>query len=259
MSMAAADTARAADTDDGSSQSARAQLQLRELILGGTLKPGTRIAELAMVERLGMSRTPIRMALVRLEEEGLLEVLPSGGFAVRDFSEGDIHDAIELRGCLEGLAARFAAERDVPAAVMAEARDCVERIDVVLASPTLDDASFAAYVEQNGRFHALLAEMSGSTIVARQIERTVTLPFASANAFVMMQATGTRARDRLLVAHDQHHAVLEAIGRGEAGRAEALMQEHARHARHNLDDALRNHQTLQRLPGASLIRRRTTR
>lgn len=259
MSMAAADSARNADTDDGSSQSARAQLQLRELILDGTLRPGARIAELAMVERLGMSRTPIRMALVRLQEEGLLEGLPSGGFAVRDFSEADIHDAIELRGCLEGLAARLAAERGVPAAVMADARDCVERIDAVLAAPRLTDTSFGTYVEQNGRFHALLAEMSGSSIVARQIERAVTLPFASANAFVMVHARGTRARDRLIVAHDQHHAVLDAIGRGEAGRAEALMQEHARHARHNLDEALQNQQTLQRMPGASLIRRRAPR
>jgi GntR family transcriptional regulator of vanillate catabolism len=249
----------AADVEDGSSQSARAQVQLRELIVDGTLKPGTRIAELAMVERLGMSRTPIRAALVRLQEEGLLDALPSGGFAVRDFSEADIHDAIELRGCLEGLAARLAAERGVSPAVMADARDCVERIDEVLAAPTLSDDSFAVYVEQNARFHALLAELSGSRIVARQIERVVTLPFASANAFVMAQSVGARARDRLVVAHDQHHAVLEAIGRGEAGRAEALMQEHARHARHNLDEALRNQQTLQRVPGANLIRRRANR
>ena len=55
------------------SQTARTQLQLRELIVGGELKPGQRIAELTLVERLGASRTPIRMALVRLQEEGLLE------------------------------------------------------------------------------------------------------------------------------------------------------------------------------------------
>ena len=91
------------------SQTARVQLRLRELILGGELKPGARIAELTLVERLGASRTPIRMALVRLQEEGLLEALPHGGFAVKDFSEADIHDAIELRGTLEGLAARHAA------------------------------------------------------------------------------------------------------------------------------------------------------
>ena len=95
------------------SQTVRVQLRLRELILGGELKPGARIAELTLVERLGASRTPIRMALVRLQEEGLLEALPHGGFAVKDFSESDIHDAIELRGTLEGLCARLAAERGV--------------------------------------------------------------------------------------------------------------------------------------------------
>ena len=84
------------------SQTVRVQLRLRELILGGELKPGARIAELTLVERLNASRTPIRMALVRLQEEGLLEALPHGGFAVKDFSEADIHDAIELRGTLSG-------------------------------------------------------------------------------------------------------------------------------------------------------------
>ncbi len=86
------------------SQTVKAQLSLRDLILSGALKPGDRISELSMVERLGISRTPIRMALVRLEEEGFLEAIPSGGFAVKAFSERDIHDAIEMRGTLEGFA-----------------------------------------------------------------------------------------------------------------------------------------------------------
>jgi GntR family transcriptional regulator, vanillate catabolism transcriptional regulator len=249
----------AVDDGNGGSQTVRAQLRLRELIVDGSLKPGERIAELAMVERLGMSRTPIRMALVRLQEEGLLEALPSGGFVVRDFSEADIHDAIELRGTLEGLAARLAAERGVPPAVLADARDCIECIDAALAKPELTEATFAAYVEQNARFHRLLAEMSGSPLVQRQIERAMTLPFASPNGFVMMDVTGPGARDRLVIAHEQHRTVVEAIVHGEGARAEALMQEHARHAQRNLAHALQNHQTLQRLPGASLIRRRGAR
>src|SRR5689334_13830797 len=125
------------DDAAGTSQTVRTQLRLRELIVGGELKPGNRIAELTLVERLGASRTPIRMALVRLEEEGLLEALPNGGFMVKDFSESDIHDAIEVRGTLEGLAARFAAERGVTSMLMAEARELLERIDAVLAKPRL--------------------------------------------------------------------------------------------------------------------------
>ncbi|HOB95143.1 MAG TPA: GntR family transcriptional regulator [Aquabacterium sp.] len=248
-------TATPVDADDGSgSLTARTQLRLRELILGGDLAPGARIPELALVERLGVSRTPVRAALVRLAEEGLLEALPGGGFAPREFSETDICDAIELRGTLEGLAARLAAERGVGSVVLAGLRDAVARIDDLLAPPELSDAAFVAYGEQNGRFHALLAEAAGSTLVQRQIERVATLPFASPNGFVMQRASGAGARDALVVAQAQHKAVLDAISRREAARADALMQEHARLAHAYLREALQSQQGLQQLPGARLIR-----
>jgi GntR family transcriptional regulator, vanillate catabolism transcriptional regulator len=246
----------AAEDSGAVSQTVRAQLRLRELIVGGELKPGVRIAEMSLVEKLGASRTPIRMALVRLQEEGLLDALPNGGFVVKDFSEADIHDAIEVRGTLEGLAARLAAERGVSPVLLADVRDCLECIDALLARPALSEESFSGYVVQNGRFHALLVEMAGSSLVARQIERAACLPFASPNSFVMMQATGPRARDVLVVAQQQHRGVVEAIQLREGARAEALMREHARIAHHNLREALRSHQTLQKMPGASLIRRR---
>lgn len=240
--------------DDGASQTARALLRLRELIVGGALPAGERIAELAMVERLAVSRTPIRAALARLQEEGLLEPLPNGGYVVRHFSASDIHDAIELRGTMEGMAARLAAERGVPPDLLAQARDCIARIDELLAAPRLTPASFAAYGEHNARFHALLAGMAGSPLVRRQVERVAALPFASPNGFVMADAQGPRARDRLLLAHDQHRALIDAIERGEGARAEALAREHARNAQRNLADALDNQRALKRVPGASLIR-----
>src|SRR5215207_3770528 len=133
-----------ADHAAGSSQTVRAQVRLRELIVGGELPPGARIPELSLVERLGVSRTPVRAALLRLQEEGLLEGLPGGGFAVREFSETDIYDAIEVRGTLEGLAARLAAERGAPAVVLAEAKDCLERIDDLLSQAAFGDEAIAA-------------------------------------------------------------------------------------------------------------------
>jgi GntR family transcriptional regulator of vanillate catabolism len=239
-----------------SSQSMRAQLRLRELIVGGSLPPGERITELAMVERLTMSRTPIRTALVRLQEEGLLEALPGGGFVVRAFSDDDIHDAIELRGTLEGLAARMAAERGVAPALMAEVRDCLGRIDALLAPPKLSDSAFAAYAEHNGRLHALLSRMSGSPLLQRQIDRAVTLPFASPNGFVMADRGGPRARDRLVIAHEQHHAMVDAIARGEGTRAEALAREHARNAQRNLATVLIHQARMQHVQGVQMLRRR---
>jgi GntR family transcriptional regulator of vanillate catabolism len=244
-----------AEDDAGASQTERALLRLRELIVGGELASGERVPELALVERLGVSRTPVRAALQRLQEEGLLEALPGGGYAVRGFDEVDIHDAIEVRATMEALAARLAAERGVGATLRHDAQQCLQAIDELLAEPALSTAAFAKYVAHNRQFHALLAEMSGSAIVRRQIERVITLPFASPDAFVMVNTSGPQARDTLVVAQAQHHAVMQAIDARQGARAAAVMHEHAQIARANLRDALRSRQALQRVPGARLIRR----
>jgi GntR family transcriptional regulator of vanillate catabolism len=239
----------------GASQAVKAQLRLREMILAGELPSGARIAELAIVEKLGVSRTPIRAALVRLEQEGLLQALPNGGFAVRTFSERDASDAIEMRGTVEGLAARLAAERGAPGVVLAQARACLAQIDAVLSQPALDDEAFLRYVTLNQKFHNLLSEMADSAVIRRELERVVSLPFASPSAFVVMQANSPQARDMLVVAQDQHRQVLDAIDRREGARAEAIMREHSRIAQRNLREALQGHD-LDRMPGARLIRKR---
>lgn len=239
--------------EEGGSQAVKAQQRLRELILQGELGAGVRITELMLVELLGVSRTPIRAALMRLEQEGLLEALPSGGHAVRIFSEQDVADAIELRGTLEGLAARLAAERGVPSRVLAEARSCLDQIDQVLLDPSLSDEMFTGYVRLNAQFHGLLTDMSSSAVLQREIERAGSLPFASPSGFVGVHTHNAAARDMLVVAQHQHRQVLEAIERREAGRAEALMREHSRIARHNMQLALREPGAFQ-MPGVKLIR-----
>ncbi|MEO6015840.1 MAG: GntR family transcriptional regulator [Polaromonas sp.] len=235
------------------SQGVKAQLRLREMILGGELPSGMRITELAIVEKLGISRTPIRAALVRLEQEGLLDALSNGGYAVRTFSERDVSESVELRGTLEGLSARLAAERGVAIEVLVEARSCLQEIDAVLSQASLDDEAFLHYVTLNQKFHNLLGEMAQSTVIARELERVVNLPFASPSAFVVLQANSPQARDMLIVAQHQHWQVLEAIGQREGARAEAIMREHSRLARRNLREALQNHH-LGQMPGARLIR-----
>jgi GntR family transcriptional regulator of vanillate catabolism len=237
----------------GGTQAVKAQLKLREMILAGELPGGARIAELAIVERLGVSRTPIRAALMRLEQEGLLDALPNGGYAVRTFSERDVADAIELRGTVEGLAARLAAERGVAETVLVQARACLDEVDAVLRQPALDDEAFGRYVRLNQRFHNLLSEMAGSTVLARELERVVNLPFASPSGFVGVQAGTPQARDMLVVAQDQHRQVLDAIGRREGARAEAIMREHSRIAQRNLREAVQSPR-LDRMPEVRLIR-----
>jgi GntR family transcriptional regulator of vanillate catabolism len=238
----------------------RALLQLREMILAGELPGGERIAELSIVEKLGVSRTPIRAALMRLEQEGLLDLLPNGGYAVRTFSERDVSEAIELRGTMEGLSARLAAERGAPAIVLGEARECLARVDAILRQPALDDEAFSAYVALNEKFHALLSEMAGSNVIAKELERVSSLPFASASGFVGVQANSASARDMLIVAQDQHRQVLDAIEQREGSRAEAIMREHSRLAQRNLKEAVASHnldQMHKQVPGVRLIRKRS--
>jgi GntR family transcriptional regulator of vanillate catabolism len=244
------------EPDGQSSQTVKALLSLRDLILTGELKAGDRISELVVVERLGVSRTPIRMALVRLEEEGLLELIPSGGFSVKAFSERDITDAIEIRGTLEGLCARLAAERGLTQSALSSLKEQVAGIDALLARDEVTEELFSDYVGLNERFHALLIEFADSSVLARQMKRALNLPFASPNAFVRVQAELPEARMVMTIAQDHHRCVVRAIENREGTRAEAIMREHARLAMRNLEFALRNQRTRQMVPGSVLIRSR---
>src|ERR1700731_233353 len=94
-----------------SSQTGRATLALREMLVQGRFRPGERIREVPLAAQLKVSRIPLHLALERLAHEGFLEIRPTRGFVVQRFSTEDIYDAIELRGLLEGAAARLAAER----------------------------------------------------------------------------------------------------------------------------------------------------
>jgi len=236
-----------------SSQTVSALLRLRELILNGDVKAGERLSELALVDRLGMSRTPIRAALARLEQEGLLRALPTGGFVANAFNERDIHAAIEIRGTLEGLAARLAAERGVSNAGLADLNACVAALDRLVFGDGVTVDNFSSYVKLNERFHTIVVDLADSAVLTRQIARAVTLPFASAGAFVMVQARLPEARIMFTVAQDQHRCIARTIEAREGERAEMLVREHARLARRNLELALRDHQTRGLVPGSGLI------
>jgi GntR family transcriptional regulator, vanillate catabolism transcriptional regulator len=238
----------------GASQTTRAQLALRELLLSGAIRPGERLSEQMIVDRIGISRTPVRAALITLAEEGLLEPIPSGGYAARAFTERDILDSIEIRGTTEGLAARLAAERGGSSTALQNLRDLVDRLDDVVAGIESSAFAFETYIEFNARLHRDIVLMAESRVLERQIERVMALPFASPSAFAMVQAGSPEARQIIIIAQDQHRAVVEAISQREGTRAEALMREHSRLAGRNLGIVMRSQAALAKLPGAALIR-----
>src|SRR5262249_55694922 len=105
---------------------------MRDLLLRGAFKPGERLREVPLAARLNVSRTPLRLVLDRLEHEGLLTARPKGGFVASAFTVRELHDAIDVRGALEGMAARYAAERLENVAETGDLRSCLQRIDRLL-------------------------------------------------------------------------------------------------------------------------------
>jgi len=196
------------------------------MILRGELAPGERLAEVALAERLGVSRTPIRQALPALAREGLLAAAGRRGYVVRSFSPQDVIDAIETRGLLEGLAARRIAERGAPADLLEQLKECLKQGDAILAKRRFESADEQRYGEINGRFHALIVDGAGSRIVADTLARNDHVPFASARA-VAFSRDLSELVPILNYAHRQHHVIVQALENREAARAEALMREHA--------------------------------
>jgi GntR family transcriptional regulator, vanillate catabolism transcriptional regulator len=232
------------------SQTGRAFIGLREMLLHGELLRGERIAELPLVERLGTSRTPIRLALERLAHIGLLDVLPTGGFAVRGFTLAEARDAIELRGVLEGTAARFAAERLHDDSELDPLRQCCAQMEA-LDGLTID--TFAVYMDLNEAFHAGLADLARSAMLQRAIAQVSSLPFASASAMVFPTSILPNAGANLVIANDHHRSIVEAISLRQGARAESIAREHAYVARRVLGVALSDTNAVSRIPGAPLI------
>lgn len=233
------------------SQTERVILALREMLLRGDFAPGERLAELTLVRRLNASRTPVRLALDRLAREGVLEPLPSGGFRVREFAIADVWDAIEIRGVLEGTAARFAAERLSEPDELLRLRLCCRDAEALLPM-TLEN--FVRYVDINDAFHVELWRLAKSPMLARAIETLVTLPFASPGALVFANPERAEPTNLAIIAIEQFRGIVDAIANREGTRAEALAREHARLARRHLATALKNREVFNRMPGASLVR-----
>ena len=184
------------------------------------------MSEVALAERLGVSRTPLRIALTTLAHEGLLEPLAGGGFVVRSFTQSDVADAIELRGVLEGTAARFAAERLGSQLELEPLVRLIEQLDAVVQD--LSPESLVRYVELNDAYHAGLVALAKSPTLARSLANVYVLPFASPGALLSSQALLPRSREILVVAQHHHRGLIDgdpprprARGRGDRARARA--------------------------------------
>ena len=239
-------------TETTRSQFDKALLGLRKLILDRAFEPKSRLAETALSKRLNISRTPLRQAMDRLVEEGLLERNKTGGCRVASFSMEDVFDAIELRGVLEGTAVRIAAERGPVGEILAKCHSVLDLLDrAVSGQPEID---FDAYVDLNAEIHHLMPRLAGSAILTREVERISRLPLASPSAFLQGQEFIPDFQASLWRAQDQHRRIVRAVENREGSRAEALAREHAFLARTNFEHITQNRPALVRqVPGLALV------
>jgi len=222
------------DLKAGQRMDSRVAQRIRELIVEGILPPGKRVAEAAVADRLGVSRTPVRNALPALASEGLLEPAGKRGYAVRAFTTEDSYRATEIRCVLEGYAARELAARDDRAAIVAELRQALREGDAIFAKGHVVKDDEEGYARMNGRFHDLIVGGARDPLLKELIERVYSVPFVAPAVVAFKRIPLDEIFPILMSAQHQHHAIVDAIEAGQPDVAETLMRGHSSPARRSL-------------------------
>lgn len=211
----------------------RAYDRIRDMILQGVLPPGTQIGEEQLAETCGVSRTPVRDALRRLESQAFVRRSESQRSFVAEWSLDDIADAFELRAMLEGRAARRAAER-IDQAAMQRLRNCNRTI---LKAISQTPADIQGFLEANREFHAVILEKAASRRLSSLLSSLIEQP-------VVWRTAHHYGREALLRSHGEHEELLAAFARRDGSWAEAVMSAHIHRAFHAYADAHQGHSAI---------------
>lgn len=192
--------------------------QLRTMILDGVLAPGTPLRQEQLAERLGVSRMPLRQALQRLEQEGLVAFSPSGTAQVIELTKADVGELLDIREVVDGLAARVLARRGVSPLV-------AHRLQAAMTSMwmAVEKSEKSTYFIANADFHMTILE-------AAEYKRL--------NQFAGIVRMSTQAvylkpqdeKDRLERSDEEHRQIFDAIQQGADKTAERLAREHVQKA-----------------------------
>lgn len=189
-----------------------AYLRLRDAIREGVVHPGPLYSENELAETLGMSRTPVREAVIALTREGLLEVSAQRGFRVRSVGAAEQAEVFDLRALLESYVVRRLA-KDTP-------DGAVDRITAVLdRQEALDQDDRSEFLAIDEEFHLLMAELAGLTRTHDTLAR-----LRGAMWLVGREALTSPERDKAVIA--EHRAIVSAIDAGDAEAAAAAVAAH---------------------------------
>jgi DNA-binding GntR family transcriptional regulator len=188
---------------------------LKQELLDGTVKPGERIPDTEVCRRLGVSRTPVREALLALEREGLVRIVPRQGYFASEISLSDALDAYQLRFILEPIATAMAASRVGNDARIAELRGLAE--DLSELRDATSDADLVKAIELNKRFHVRIAEMSGNARLGRILADLL-------DALGRMVLLELRQTHNVASWRTEHLQIVEALEANDPARAAAVVR-----------------------------------
>jgi len=194
----------------------RAYRELRRRILDNELPAGFQATEAELAAELRMSRTPLREALIRLEQDGLVEVRPRHGMRVLPVSAEDMREIYEILTALESSAAASVAERGADAQALAPLEAAVDDMDKALEADDL-----VAWARADERFHNGLVALCGN----RRLADLIATFLAQTHRARMVTL---RLRPKPVASNVDHRRLLEALAAGDAEAAAAIHREHRR-------------------------------
>lgn len=194
---------------------------LREAIINGQLRPGERMMEIQLAEEMGVSRTPVREAIRKLELEGLVVMIPRKGAYVAGLSLKDIADVFEIRRALEGLAAELAADR-----ISEDELEKLERYLVIIAEQ-IEAGDLQKVVEVDTDFHTLLYQASRNQRLTQIINNL-------REQIQRFRTTSLSYPGRMKTALEEHRKIVEAISSRDGDQARRSAQEHIENAENSM-------------------------
>ena len=203
---------------------------LRQAILRGELEPGERLMEIHLANRLGVSRTPIREAIRKLELEGLVVMIPRRGAIVASITEKDLKDVLEVRRTLEIMAGEIACERITPE-LLEQLKNTGHEFMV-----RKDTNDFTSLAEVDVKFHDIIYAATGKQ---RPISSVVYLP-VQMNRYRREYLKDTGSHERL---NSEHYEIYEGIRNGDKETVKAAIGRHIDNQRDAILAAIRENKT----------------
>ncbi|MEO8409514.1 MAG: GntR family transcriptional regulator [Propionivibrio sp.] len=191
--------------------------EIRDRIFFNTWGDGHQVLELELAHELGVSRTPVREALIRLQRDGLIKVIPRHGILVLPMSPTDVRETYEILTSLESLAVELAASRKLTAVEI----EPLERANQEMKSAH-DASNFMAWAKADEQFHFLLVQLSGNKILVKVHENF--WGQAQRARLAMLSLIKPPARST-----NQHAKLIEAIRKGSPSLARERLTLHFEH------------------------------